>query len=246
MQGDTSSPCTRQSSGAAEIVLTVCRCTAVRRSLLLPRDGKPHPPPLLVVRRSSKPPWPTYSTSWASPAVGSSSWTPSSRAVTNLTVPAEEPGAPRWADLPAACGRAGNLGLSGSWLMPCVPCVLPRPASHCSMLVRVGAAVVCQCLCVSPDGVFAVPVVHDRTRAGAAVQSCAWSLRQRSRPRSWCGRSRAPWACGMTWGGRIASRLCPTRVRCPYGVREKVLRYAWSEVRVNVSGWYECFRVVLI
>ena len=33
---------------------------------------------------------------------------------------------------------------------------------------------------------------------------------------------------------------------CPYGVRENVLRYAWSEVRVNVSGWYECFRVVLI
>ena len=33
---------------------------------------------------------------------------------------------------------------------------------------------------------------------------------------------------------------------CPYGVREKVLRYAWSVVRVKLSGWYECFGVVLI
>ena len=55
-------------------------------------------------------------------------------------------------------------------LMPCVPCVLPRPGTLCSMLVCVGAAVVCQCLCVSSDGVFAVPVVCDRKRADAAVR----------------------------------------------------------------------------
>ena len=142
----------------------------------------------------------------------SSSWTPSSRAVINLSVPAEELGAPRQAEQPAACGWAGFLGLSGSGRMPCVPCVLPRSGTLCSMLVCVGAAVVCQCLWVSPDGVFAVPVVRDRTRAGAAVQGCAWSPRRASRPRSCCGRPRAPWACGMTWGGRIASRLCPNHV----------------------------------
>jgi hypothetical protein len=216
------------------------------RPALLPRDGQPHPPPLFVVRRSSKPPWATYSTSWASPAVGSSSSSPSSRAVTILSALAGEPRAPRQADQPAACGRAGIFGLSGSWLMPRVPCVLPRPASRCSMLVRVSAGVVCHCLCVSSDDVFAVPVVCDRTRAGAAVQGCAWSPWQGSRPMSWWGGSRALWACGMTWGGRIASRLCANRVRAPCGVREKVLRYACPEVRVNVSGWYECFRVVLI
>ena len=38
--------------------------------------------------------------------------------------------------------------MSGSGRMPCVPCVLPRPGTLCSMLVCVGAAVVCQCLCV--------------------------------------------------------------------------------------------------
>ena len=157
---------------------------AVRRALLLARDGQPHPPPLFVVRRSSKPPWATYSTSWASTAVGSSPSTPSSQSVTNLSVPAKEPQAPRKADLPPACGRAGIFGVSGSGLMPRVPCVLPRPGTHCSMLVCVGAAVVCQCLWVSSDGVFAVPVVRDWTRAGAAVQGCAWSPRQASRPRS--------------------------------------------------------------
>ena len=173
-------------------------------------------------------------TSWATPAVGSSSWTPSSRAVTILSVPAEKPRAPRQADQPAACGRAGTFGLSGSGLMPCVPCVLPRPASRCSMLVRVSAGVVCHCLCVSSDGVFAVPVVRDRTRAGAAVQFCAWSPRQGSCPMSWWGGSRALWARGMTWGGRIASRLCATRVRVRAVSREKNRGHAWSVVRVKV------------
>ena len=217
-----------------------------RRPRLLPRDSQPHPPPLLVVRRSSKPPWATYSTSWASPAVGSSSWTPSSRAVINLSVPAEEPGAPRQAEQPAACGRAGFWGVSGSGRMPCVPCVLPRPGTLCSMLVCVGAAVVCQCLCVSSDGVFAVPVVRDRTRAGAAVQFCAWSPWQGSRPMSWWGGSRALWARWVTWGGRRPHRVATVchPCLCPYGVREKVLRYACPEVRVNVSAWYEYFWVV--
>ena len=126
--------------------------------------------PLLVVRRSSKPPWPTYSTSWATPAVGSSSWTPSARAVTNLSVPIEELGASRQAEQPAACRRAGILRVSGSGRMPCVPCVLPRPGTLCSMLACVSAGVVCHCLCVSSDGVFAVPVVCDRKRADAAVR----------------------------------------------------------------------------
>ena len=170
--------------------------------------------------------------------------TPSSRAVAPASSRIEEPGAPRSADLPAACGRLGKLGLSGSGLMPRVPCVLPRPASRCSMLVRVGAAVVCQCLCVSPDGVFAVPVVRDRTRAGAAVQFCAWSPWQGSRPMSWWGGSRAPWARGVTWGGRIASRLCATRVRVRTASREKSRGHACPEVRVNVSAWYEYFWVV--
>ena len=54
--------------------------------------------------------------------------------------------------------------MSGSGLMPCVPCVLPCPGTHCNKLVCVGAAVACQCLCVSSDGVFAVPVGCDRKR----------------------------------------------------------------------------------
>ena len=212
MHGDTPSPCTRQISGAAEIVLTVCRYTPVRRPLLLPRDGKPHPPPLFVVRRSSKPPWATYSTSWATTSVGDPSSPPSSRALTNLFGLAGEPGAPRQPDRAAACGRAGIWGVSGSGLMSCMPCVLPRPGTRCIMLVCVGADVVCLCLWVSSDGVFAVPVVCDRTRAGAAVQGCAWSPWQGSRPMSWWGGSRAQLARGMAWSGRIASRVCPNRV----------------------------------
>ena len=164
--------------------------------------------------------------------------------MTNLSVPAEELGAPRQADQPAACGRAGFGGLSGSGLMPCVPCVLPRPGTLCTMLVCVGAAVVCQCLCVSSDGVFAVPVVCDRTRDGAAVQGCAWSPWQGSRPMSWWGGSRAPWARGMTWGGRIASRLCATRVRVRMSSREKNRGYHIREARVKVSEWYKCYWVV--
>ena len=128
--------------------------------------------------------------------------------------------------------------------VPCVPCVLPRPGTLCTMLVCVGAAVVCQCLCVSSDGVFAVPVVCDRTRAGAAVQGCAWSPWQGSRPMSWWGGSRALWARGVTWGGRIASRLCATRVRVRTSSREKNRGYAWSVVRVKVSEWYKCYWVV--
>ena len=53
-------------------------------------DGQPDWPLLIVDRITSKPPWATYSTSWASTAVGSSSSTSSARAVTNLSVPAEE------------------------------------------------------------------------------------------------------------------------------------------------------------
>ena len=78
----------------------------------------------------------------------SSSWTPSARAVTNLSVPAEELGAPRQAEQPAACGWAGFLGLSGSGRMPCVPCVLPRSRTLCSMLVcRCGRRLPLHCVC---------------------------------------------------------------------------------------------------
>ena len=52
-------------------------------------DGQPDWPLLIVDRITSNPPWATYSTSWASPAVGSSSSSPSTRAVINLSVPAE-------------------------------------------------------------------------------------------------------------------------------------------------------------
>ena len=131
----------------------------------------------------------------------------------NLSVPAaEELGAPRQAEQPAACGRAGIVGVSGSGLVPCVLCVLPCPGTHCDKLVCVGADVVCQCLCVSSDGVFAVPVVCDWKRADAAVRCCAWSPWQVSRPTSWWGGSRAQLARGMAWSGRIASRVCPNRV----------------------------------
>ena len=200
---------------------------------------------MLVVRRSSKPPWLTYSTSWATPAVGSSSWTPSARVVTNLFVLVEELGASRQAEQPAACRRAGILRVSGSGRMPCVPCVLSRPGTLCSMLACVSAGVVCHCLCVSSDGVFAVPVVCDRKRAGAAMRCCAWSPRHCSHPRSWWGGSCAQWARGVTWGGRIASRLCATRVRVRTASREKNRGHVCPKVRVNVSGWYECFRIVL-
>ena len=37
----------------------------VRRALLLARDGQPQPAPLLGDYITSKPPWATYSTSWA-------------------------------------------------------------------------------------------------------------------------------------------------------------------------------------
>ena len=182
-------------------------------SVLLPRDGQPHPAPLLVDDITSKPPWPTYSTSWATTSVGSSSSTPSARAVINLSVPAEELGAPRWARLPAACGRPGYLGLSGSGLMPRVPCVLRRPGTHCIVPVYVCAAVVCMRFWVLTGRRVSVPLVCDQDGAGAAVRCCGWSPRQGSRPRSCWGRPRAPWACGVTWDGRIASRLCPNRVR---------------------------------
>ena len=104
------------------------------------------------------------------------------------------------------------MGVSGSGLMTCVLCVLPCPGTHCDKLVCVGADVVCQCLCVSSDGVFAVPVVCDWKRADAAVRCCAWSPWQVSRPMSWWGGSRAQLARGMAWSGRIASRVCPNRV----------------------------------
>ena len=186
--------------------------SAAERSLLLTRDGQPDPPPQSVDRIMSEQPWPTYSTSWASTSVGDPSSPPSSRALTNLFGLAGEPGAPRQPDRAAACGRAGIWGVSGSGLMSCMPCVLPRPGTRCIMLVCVGADVVCGCLWVSSDGVFAVPVVCDRTRAGAAVQGCAWSPWQGSRPMSWWGGSRAQLARGMAWSGRIASRVCPNRV----------------------------------
>ena len=105
------------------------------------------------------------------------------------------------------------MGLSGSDLMPCVPCVLPQPGTLCSMLAHVGVDVVCLCSWVLVGRYVSVPVVCSRTRAGAAMRCCAWSPRHCSRPRSWWGGSRAQWARGVTWGGRIASRLCATRVR---------------------------------
>ena len=136
------------------------------------------------------------------------------------------------------------MGLSGSDLMPCVPCVLPQPGTLCSMLAHVGVDVVCLCSWVLVGRYVSVPVVCNRTRAGAAVQFCAWSPWQGSRPMSWWGGSRALWARGVLWGGRIASRLCPNRVRVRYGVREKVLRCRIRELRANVSAWYKYFRVV--
>ena len=160
----------------------------------------------------SEQPWPTYSTSWASTSVGDPSSPPSSRALTNLFGLAGEPGAPRQPDRAAACGRAGIWGVSGSDLMPCVPYVLPRLGTLCSMLAHVGVDVVCLCSWVLVGRYVSVPVVCNRTRAGAAVQFCAWSPWQGSRPMSWWGGSYALWARGVTWGGRIASRLCPNRV----------------------------------
>ena len=46
------------------------------------------------------------------------------------------------------------MGLSGTGLMPCVHCVLPRPGTHCILLARVSADLVWHCLCVSSDGVY--------------------------------------------------------------------------------------------
>ena len=116
--------------------------------MYLPRDGQPDQPPLVVDRNASQQPWPTYSTSWASPTVGSSSSSPSSRAVTYLFAPAGEPGAPRQAEQPAACGRAGIVGVSGSGLMPCVLCVLPCPGTHwTSLCVSVRTSFASACVC---------------------------------------------------------------------------------------------------
>ena len=203
-------------------------------SVLLPRDGQPHPAPLLVDDITSKPPWPTYSTSWATTSVGSSSSTPSARAVINLSVPAEELGAPRQAEQPAACGRAEIRGVSGSGLMSCMHCVVPRPGTFCSMPVCGCVAIVCQCFVVLVGRCVPVPLVRRPDPDAAAVQCCGLSQRQASRPMSWWGGSCALWACGMTWGGRIASRLCPTRVRVRTACREKNRGHAWSVVRVKV------------
>ena len=136
------------------------------------------------------------------------------------------------------------MGASGSGLMPRVPCVLPRPGSRCSMLVCVCAVVVCQCFVVLSGRRVPVPLVRDPDRADAAVRYCAWSVRQCSWPRSWWGRQGAPWARGMTWGGRIASRLCATRVRVRMSSREKNRGYHIREARVKVSEWYKCYWVV--
>ena len=141
--------------------------------------------------------------------------------------------------------RSGKLGLSGSGLMFGVPCVLPRTGTVCTMLVCVSAALVCQYFVVLVGRCVPVPVVRDRKRTGAALRCCAWSPRHRSRPRSWGGGSCAQLARGVTWSGRIASRLCATRVRVHTSSREKVLRYACPELRVKVSEWYKCYWVVL-
>ena len=192
----------------------------------------------------SEQPWPTYSTSWATTSVGDPSSPPSSRALTNLFGLAGEPGAPRQPDRAAACGRAGFGGLSGSGLMPCLHCVVPRPGTFCRMPVCGCVAIVCQYFVVLVGRCVPVPLVRRPDPDAAAVQCCGWSQWQASRPMSWWGGSCALWACGMTWGGRIASRLCPTRVRVRTACREKNRDYHIREARVKVSEWYKCYWVV--
>ena len=224
--------------------MAVWQGSAAESSRLLARDGQPQPAPLLGDYITSKPPWATYSTSWATTSVGDPSSPPSSRALTNLFGLAGEPGAPRQPDRAAACGRAGFGGLSGSGLMPCLPCVLPRPGTFCRMPVCGCVAIVCQYFVVLVGRCVRVPLVRRPDPDAAAVQCCGWSQWQASRPMSWWGGSCALWACGMTWGGRIASRLCPTRVRVRTSSREKNRGYAWSVVRVKVPECYKCHLVV--
>ena len=138
------------------------------------------------------------------------------------------------------------MGLSGSGLMPRVPCVLRRPGTHCIVPVCVCAAVVCMrfwvltgTACVCAFGV----------RSGRCWRGCAvlWMVSTAGKP-SQVVLGQAPCSLGV-WGDvgrphRVATVSQPCS--CPYGVREKVLSYAWSVVRVKLSGWYKYFRVVLI
>ena len=96
-------------------------------------------------------------------------------------MPAEELGAPRQADLPAACGIAGILGLSGSGLMPCVPCVLPRPGTlasclHVSAQASFASAYVCRRTVCSLCLLSAIGRVHD-TSIGMIVYYIVYSER---------------------------------------------------------------------
>ena len=129
----------------------------------------------------------------------------------------------------------------------CVEARAQRPASRCSMLVRVSADLVCQCLWVSSDGVFAVPVEMrslDQCWRGCGAM-CMVSTAAKP-----CQVVLGPVLCSLGVWGDVGRPHCVATVSqpcsCPYGVREKVLRCACPEVRKNVSGWYECFRVVLI
>ena len=86
-------------------------------------------------------------------------------------------------------------------------------------------------------------------RSGRCWRGCAvlWMVSTAGKP-SQVVLGQAPCSLGV-WGDvgrphRVATVSQPCS--CPYGVREKVLSYAWSVVRVKLSGWYKYFRVVLI
>ena len=89
--GDTSRPCQNQGFRSSGRRQRPPGYTHVWRSLLLARDGQPHPPPLPGDDITSKPQRPTYPISWATTSVGDPSSPPSSRALTNLFGLAGEP-----------------------------------------------------------------------------------------------------------------------------------------------------------
>ena len=162
----------------------------------------------------------------------------------SLLAAAEAPGAARQADPPAVACRPGFQRAGRSGLMPHSLCVMPRACTLCTMLCSVSACDFVQCLLVLAGWCATVLLVCVPSRVAAALRSHAWCPRQPSRPMSWWGGSRAPWARGMTWGGRIASRLCATRVRVRMSSREKNRGYHIREARVKVSEWYKCYWVV--
>ena len=139
----------------------------------------------------------------------------------SLLAVAEAPGAARQADPPAVACRPGFQRADRSGLMPHSLCVMPRACTLCTMLWSVSACDFVQCLLVLAGWCATVLLVCVPSRVAAALRSHAWSPRQASRTRPCWGRDRALWACGVTWGGRITSRLCANRVRVRTACREK-------------------------